>query len=41
MFFLTATLVGWIGGDFVYIKVGAKNTFPSADGAEFQEKNLK
>ena len=25
MFFLAATLVGWIGGDFVYRKVAAKN----------------
>jgi len=27
MFFLAATLVGWIGGDIVYIKVAAKNIF--------------
>ena len=27
MFFLAATLVGWIGGDFVYRKVAAKNIF--------------
>jgi len=26
MFFLAATLVGWIGGDFVYRKVAAKNS---------------
>ena len=25
MFFLAATLIGWIGGDFVYRKVAAKN----------------
>jgi len=25
MFFLAATLVGWIGGDFVHSKVAAKN----------------
>jgi len=25
MFFLAATLVGWIGGDFVYRKVAAEN----------------
>jgi len=27
MFFLAATLVEWIGGDFVYRKVAAKNVF--------------
>ena len=27
MFFLAAILVGWIGGDFVYRKVAAKNIF--------------
>jgi len=27
MFFLAATLAGWIGGDFVYRKVAAKNIF--------------
>jgi len=27
MFFLAATLVVWIGGDFVYRKVAAKNIF--------------
>ena len=27
MFFLAVTLVGWIGGDFVYRKVAAKNIF--------------
>jgi len=27
MFFLAATLVGWIGEDFVYRKVAAKNIF--------------
>ena len=26
MFFLAATWVGWIGGDYVYRKVAAKNT---------------
>jgi len=26
MFFLATTLVGWIGGDFVYRKVAAKNS---------------
>jgi len=25
MFFLDATLVGWIGGDFVYRKMAVKN----------------
>jgi len=28
MLFLAATLVGWIGGDFVYRKVEAKNMSP-------------
>ena len=27
MFFLAATLVGWIAGDFVYRKVAAKKIF--------------
>ena len=27
MIFLAATLVGWIGGDFVYRKVAAKNIY--------------
>ena len=27
MFFLAATLVGWIGGDFVHRKVAAKYIF--------------
>ena len=27
MFFLAATLTGWIGGDFIYKKVAAKNIF--------------
>ena len=27
MFFLAATLVGWIGGDFVYRKLTPKNIF--------------
>jgi len=26
-FFIAATLFGWIGGDFVYRKVSAKNIF--------------
>jgi len=32
MFFLAATLIGWIGGDFVYRKVAAKNIFFSFSG---------
>ena len=38
MFFLAATLVGWIGGDFVYGKVAAKNIASPAPYGPLLEK---
>jgi len=40
MFFLAATLVGWIGGDFVYRKVAAKNIFAQVIIIIISVKNL-
>ena len=39
MFFLAATLVGWIGGDFLYKKVAAKNS--SGGGGIVQTESAK
>jgi len=39
MFFLAATLVGWIGGDFVYKKVAVKNV-RCADGIRLKHVNV-
>ena len=39
MFYLAAILVAWIGGDFVYRKVAAKNIFRLTVYREAEKKN--
>jgi len=38
MFFLAATFVGWIGGDFVYRKVAAKSIVSGASRSAVAER---